>query len=170
MDTATAASSSFVCRICRCPPASSQTEAPRVSPPASSGLRVLVVDDNADAAFMLSEALAQAGHQTAIAHDGPEALEVAARFSPHVALLDIGLPVMDGFELARQIRSNDQLPHARLVAVTGYGQEHDRQRTQAAGFDAHLVKPVDIDAMTDLIVKLAKGTGDAKARPLTPIE
>jgi signal transduction histidine kinase/DNA-binding response OmpR family regulator len=139
----------------------SRGEAARV-PPASSGLRVLVVDDNEDAALMLSEALAQAGHQTAVAHDGPVALQVGARFRPHVALLDIGLPVMDGFELARQIRSSAEMVNTRLVAVTGYGQEHDRQRTQAAGFDAHLIKPVDLHEMTELIVKLTSGAPGEK--------
>jgi signal transduction histidine kinase/DNA-binding response OmpR family regulator len=123
---------------------------------APSGIRVLVVDDNHDAALMLGEALTQAGHRTALAHDGLDALEVAIRFEPDVALLDIGLPVMDGFELARQIRSNPALTSTRLIAVTGYGQEHDRQRTQAAGFDAHLVKPVDIQQVSDLIVELTR--------------
>jgi signal transduction histidine kinase/CheY-like chemotaxis protein len=126
---------------------------PALSP---TGIRVLVVDDNHDAAVMLGEALTQAGHRTALAHDGLDALEVATRFEPDVALLDIGLPVMDGFELARQIRSNPALASTRLIAVTGYGQEHDRQRTHAAGFDAHLVKPVDIQQVSDLIVELTR--------------
>jgi signal transduction histidine kinase len=164
--------SEFIVRLPRLSmaPGATRADAPHVSPPASSGLRVLVVDDNEDAALMLSEALAQAGHQTEIAHDGPEALQVGARFRPHVALLDIGLPVMDGFELARQIRSHGGLARTKLVAVTGYGQEHDRRRTQAAGFDAHLVKPVDIHQVTELIVKLANQAGDEKTRPLTSID
>ncbi len=120
-----------------------------------SGVRVLVVDDNEDAALMLREALTYAGHETQTAHDGPTALELAAHFKPGVALVDLGLPVMDGFELARQLRSNDELKSIRLVAVTGYGQEQDRHRTRAAGFDAHLVKPVDIEAVSGLIVTLA---------------
>jgi CheY-like chemotaxis protein/anti-sigma regulatory factor (Ser/Thr protein kinase) len=134
---------------------SSRADAAHLSP-VSSGLRVLVVDDNEDAAAMLSDALAQAGHQTAVAHDGPIALQVGARFRPHVALLDIGLPVMDGFELARQIRSSAEMADTRLVAITGYGQEHDRQRTQAAGFAAHLIKPVDLHELTELIAKLTQ--------------
>ena len=120
-----------------------------------SGLRVLVVDDNEDAAQMLAEVLAQSGHQTATAHDGPNALQVADRLRPHVALIDLGLPVMDGFELARQIRSRDDLRATHLIAVTGYGQEHDRRRTAGEGFVAHLVKPVDIQQLTDLIGDLA---------------
>jgi signal transduction histidine kinase/CheY-like chemotaxis protein len=133
-----------------------------VPPQEPSGVRVLIVDDNEDAALLLSEALTQAGHRTEIAHDGPAALQVAPRFRPDVALLDIGLPVMDGFELARQIRAQPELASTRLIAVTGYGQEHDRRRTQAAGFDAHLVKPVDVDQLSDLVVKLA---GDAGTTP-----
>ncbi|HTI39046.1 MAG TPA: ATP-binding protein [Vicinamibacterales bacterium] len=132
--------------------------------PVPSGLRVLIVDDNEDAAMMLSEALSHSGHQTAIAFDGPAALETASRLKPDVALLDIGLPVMDGFELARQIRSNHDLASMRLIAVTGYGQEHDRQRAHAAGFDAHLVKPVDIVQVTELIAQLA---GDRRGDGVT---
>jgi signal transduction histidine kinase/DNA-binding response OmpR family regulator len=138
--------------------AGAEAAAESPSPAAASGLRVLVVDDNEDGAVMLAEALEQAGHSTATAHDGPDALQVAARFRPDVALLDIGLPVMDGFELARQLRSHPDLSAVRLVAVTGYGQEHDRHRTRAAGFDAHLVKPVDVRHVSELIVKLAAGS------------
>jgi signal transduction histidine kinase len=159
--------SEFIVRL----PHLSMETAPAASPadglpPAlDTGLRVLVVDDNEDAVFMLAEALTQAGHQTAVAHDGPEALQVAERFRPDVALLDIGLPVMDGFELARQIRANRDLASVRLVAVTGYGQEHDRRRTQAAGFDAHLVKPVDIQLVSELITQLMEDSRRDGARP-----
>ena len=118
-------------------------------------MRVLVVDDNKDAARMLAAALAKSGHQTATAHDGPNALQVAEQFRPNLALIDLGLPVMDGFELGRQIRTRDDLSRTRLIAVTGYGQEHDRRRTAAEGFDAHLVKPVDIQQLSDLIRDLA---------------
>jgi CheY-like chemotaxis protein len=122
----------------------------------ASGVRVLMVDDNENAATLLAEARVQAGHRTVVAHDGPAALHSAARFHPDVALLDIGLPVMDGFELARNIRTAPDLKAIRLVAVTGYGQEHDRRRSEAALFDAHLVKPVDVQQVSDLIVKLAR--------------
>jgi CheY-like chemotaxis protein len=102
---------------------------------------VLLVDDNRDAAEMLAELLRAAGHEVAVAFDGPSALGVAVELQPEVALLDIGLPVMDGYDLARRLK--DTLPAAlRLVAITGYGQEHDHRRSQEAGFDAHLVKPV----------------------------
>ncbi len=123
-------------------------------------LRVLIVDDNPDAAAMLSEALRAAGHITAAAHDGPAALELAARFSPHVALLDIGLPVMDGFELAHQFAARAGLRDTKLVAVTGYGQDQDRRRSIDAGFAAHLVKPVDLDDLTRLIEQLAPPSAD----------
>jgi signal transduction histidine kinase/ActR/RegA family two-component response regulator len=125
----------------------------------SSGVRVLVVDDNEDAAETLADALAAAGHTTAVAPDGPAALRAALEFRPHVALLDIGLPVMDGFELARHFRSDGvHRARTRLVAVTGYGQEHDRQRSAAAGFDDHLVKPVDIDQVNQLIQRLVESS------------
>lgn len=103
--------------------------------------RILVVDDNTDAAELMAELFERSGHHTAIAHDGPSALEVAATFAPEIAILDIGLPVMDGYELARRLR--DQLGPIRLIALTGYGQASDRDRAAAAGFDVHLVKPVD---------------------------
>ncbi|HEY5922472.1 MAG TPA: GAF domain-containing protein [Kofleriaceae bacterium] len=106
--------------------------------------RVLLVDDNRDAAEMLAELLRSAGHEVVVAFDGPSALRTLPVFTPEVALLDIGLPVMDGYDLARRLK--DALPATpRLVAISGYGQEHDRQRSRAAGFDAHLVKPVQAE-------------------------
>jgi CheY-like chemotaxis protein len=108
---------------------------------------VLVVDDNLDAAESLADLLRHVGHDVKVAQDGPGALEVAARFHPEVAVLDIGLPVMDGYELAAALKSREDAGPIRLVALTGYGQEKDRQRSREAGFDAHLVKPVEIDAL-----------------------
>jgi CheY-like chemotaxis protein len=114
--------------------------------PDTSGVRVLVVDDNADAADLLGEVLGHHGCAVKVAHGGTEALEVAGRWRPDVAVLDLGLPGMDGFELARALRERfgDAL---RLVALTGYGQSGDRRAAEAAGFDAHLVKPVQLDAL-----------------------
>ncbi len=109
--------------------------------PRASRRRVLVVDDNADAADLLAHLLGSKGHEVVVATDAPQALELAAEFHPEVALLDIGLPVMDGYELARRLRIQNS--DVRLIAVTGYGQERDRTRSRAAGFDAHMVKPVD---------------------------
>jgi len=108
------------------------------------GRRVLVVDDNEDAAEALAEALVDLGHAVEVAHDGPQALAKLETFSPDVALLDIGLPLMDGYELARRIRHEPRLSGIRLVSITGYGQHSDRLRAQEAGFDVHLVKPVDL--------------------------
>src|SRR5690606_31061 len=104
--------------------------------------RILVVDDNEDAAKMLGSALSALGHEVRVAHDGPHALAVAREFQPEAAVLDIGLPVMDGYELARGLCA--LLPQRpRLIALTGYGQDSDRERARGAGFDLHLVKPVD---------------------------
>jgi CheY-like chemotaxis protein len=86
-----------------------------------------------------------------VAFDGPRALELAARFGPELALLDIGLPVMDGYELAGHLRRAARGRGLRLIAITGYGQEHDRDRAAAAGFDRHLVKPVDVEVLVRLI-------------------
>jgi signal transduction histidine kinase/ActR/RegA family two-component response regulator len=105
--------------------------------------RVLVVDDNEDSAELLCEMLQWVGHEVAVAHDGPSALVMADRFAPEVAVLDIGLPVMDGYELGRRLREGPQGGTCRLIALSGYGQERDRARSSAAGFEAHLVKPVD---------------------------
>lgn len=104
--------------------------------------RILVVDDNHDAAAMLAEALMASGYATRTANDGPSALHVVAEFRPHVAILDIGLPVMDGYELAQQLRL--AYPDMHLIAVTGYGQAHDQLRARAAGFCEHFVKPAGV--------------------------
>ena len=104
----------------------------------------MVVDDNEDSALMLSEVLRVKGYQTRTAHDAPAALQVAAEFCPELAFLDIGLPVMDGYELAARLRELPGLQAIRLIALTGYGQQSDRERTTAAGFEQHLVKPVDL--------------------------
>jgi signal transduction histidine kinase len=126
---------------------------------AVAGRRILVVDDNEDAAELLASVLEVMGHTTRVAHDGPEALKAAAEFDPDLALLDIGLPVMDGYELARRLHDDPGLRRVPLVAVTGYGQPADRQRSEAAGFDAHLVKPVDIERVGSLIRQLTGGGG-----------
>jgi CheY-like chemotaxis protein/anti-sigma regulatory factor (Ser/Thr protein kinase) len=123
-------------------------ERPQASTPASAQAevphrRVLVVDDNADAADSVVMLLTLLGQETEVAYSGKEALERLESFRPDFVLLDLGLPGMDGYEVARKIRAMTQFRDIRLVALTGYGQSEDRQRTQAAGFDDHLVKPVD---------------------------
>ena len=113
--------------------------------------RVLVVDDNVDAAVTLAEGVALDGHDVRIAHDGPSALDQARAFSPEVVLLDIGLPAMDGYEVVRRLRELPQARGALIVALTGFGQQSDRQRALAAGFDEHLVKPVELDTVTAVL-------------------
>jgi signal transduction histidine kinase len=142
----------------RPPAGSSETAAPSgARRSAGVGRRILVVDDNEDAAELLASALEVMGHTARVAHDGPEALKLAAEFDPDLALLDIGLPVMDGYELARRLQDDPGLRRVPLVAVTGYGQPSDRLRSEAAGFDAHLVKPVDLERVGSLIRQLTGG-------------
>ncbi len=109
--------------------------------------RVLVVDDNIDSAEMLVELLAMWGHTALHAPDGPRALALAPEFAPDIVLLDIGLPGLDGYEVARLLREDPALGAARIIAMTGYGQAEDRKRTRAAGFAAHLVKPIDFEEL-----------------------
>ena len=118
----------------------------RVSAP-DPGLRILVVDDNADAARLLSDSLQALGHRAVVAFDGPSALERASAFQPDVVLLDLGLPVMDGFEVAQRLKALPGVGGLEIVAITGYGQEIDRRRTRESGFDEHMVKPVRLDAL-----------------------
>jgi signal transduction histidine kinase len=118
---------------------------------AGSSRRILVADDNRDSAESLGMLLELAGHQVRMAYDGQEALAAAAEFLPEVLLLDIGLPRMDGYQVAERLRQDSRHDGMLLVAVTGYGTESDRDRGRAAGFDHHLVKPVDPVALRDLI-------------------
>lgn len=113
--------------------------------------RILIVDDNEDAAWILAETLSLIGHDVRCAHDGPSALRTALDHPPEIALLDIGLPVMDGYELAARLRAEPRLAGVRLIALTGYGQPGDRQRSNDAGFAAHLVKPVSINVLVEVI-------------------
>ncbi len=113
--------------------------------------RVLVVDDNVDAAESMALLLSLKGYDVATAHDGPAALKKAATFRPEAVLLDIGLPGLDGYQVAARLRSRRRTAKALLVALTGYGQEEDRSRALAAGFDHHLTKPVDPQAIYDLL-------------------
>ncbi|WP_406699071.1 PAS domain S-box protein [Singulisphaera sp. Ch08] len=114
--------------------------------------RILVVDDNLDAANSLARLLRRLHDQEVeVAHDGPSALEAAAAFRPGLVLLDIGLPGMDGYEVARTLREWPEFATTRIIALTGWGQESDRQRSKEAGFDLHLVKPVDPDLLSDIL-------------------
>ena len=137
------------------PPEAPQPPRPQPAPQQQS--RVLVVDDNADAADMLAEALRSLGYAVAVAYDGPSGLELARSFQPAVGLLDIGLPAMDGYELATRLRA--ELPNGvRLAAITGYGQQPERDKAKAAGFDEHLIKPVELDHVLDVVGRLADQT------------
>ncbi len=132
-------------------PASEYAVATAAKPDVES-LHLLLVDDNQDAAELLAEIMTAYGHVVRVAHSGPDALVLLESFEPDAGILDIGLPVMDGYELARRVR--ERVPDIRLIAVTGYGQPDDRKRTAAAGFDEHLVKPVSIANLTTTLERL----------------
>jgi signal transduction histidine kinase len=153
--------SEFIVRLPRADGAA-QAAAPAakqdLGPQARAGIRVLVVDDNEDAAEMLAAALASRGAIVQVAHDAPAALQLAATERFDAALLDIGLPVIDGHELAQRLRALASMRDARLIAVTGYGQESDRRRALAAGFDHHVVKPVDLLALEQLLPRVTDAT------------
>jgi len=124
------------------------------APSASGPRRVLVVDDNVDSAESLAVLLRLYGHDVRLAHDGEAALEEARSFRPEVMFLDLGLPKMDGYEVARRLRLEPVMGGMTLVAMTGYGQEEERRRTREAGFHSHLVKPVDFDMLQELLSSL----------------
>jgi CheY-like chemotaxis protein len=115
--------------------------------------RVLVVDDNPDSAASLAMLLRSAGHTVEVAHDGERAVEAAARFHPNAVLLDIGLPGMNGLEACRAIRAQPGGDAITIAALTGWGQHEDQRRSREAGFDAHLVKPVEREALAALLKK-----------------
>jgi DNA-binding response OmpR family regulator len=118
---------------------------------AGPALRLLLVDDSVDAATLLSMVLEADGYDVRVAHEAKHALEVAALFQPEIVLLDLGLPGMDGFQLAREMRKLAATADALLIAITGYGQAADRLRSQEAGFDHHLVKPVAAEEIQRVI-------------------
>jgi CheY-like chemotaxis protein len=126
-------------------------------PEATLQRRILLVDDNRDSADSLAMLLKVMGHEVRIAHDGLEAVEGAETFQPHVILLDIGLPRLNGYEAARRIREQQRHKDLTLVALTGFGQDEDRRRAEEAGFDAHMVKPVDFAALAKLLAASSAG-------------
>jgi signal transduction histidine kinase/DNA-binding response OmpR family regulator len=139
----------------RLPQPEGEAAAPAPEPPAEEparpGRHVLVVDDNRDAAEMLTMMLHLDGHEVRVAHDGPTALREARAWPPDVVLLDIGLPGMSGYEVAHHLLENGGAGHPLLVAMTGYGQDEDRRRSREAGFSHHLVKPVDPQELRQLL-------------------
>jgi CheY-like chemotaxis protein len=116
--------------------------------------RVLVVDDNEDAANSMGRLLRLLGAEVAVAHNGYAALEMLSKFQPNVVLLDIGMPGMDGYEVASRIRKQSEWQDLMLIALTGWGQAEDRHRADQAGFNHHLLKPADLDALQNLISSL----------------
>jgi signal transduction histidine kinase/CheY-like chemotaxis protein len=150
--------SRFVVTLPRVVPAETGLQAPlsgAAMAAVADGLRLMVVDDNVDAAETLSALLEMLGHRVSIAHTAQDALDTASRGAPRMLFLDIGLPDMDGHALARQLRAMPATAGAVLVAVTGYGQPEDRERAMRAGFDHHLVKPVQFAAIQELLAALA---------------
>jgi CheY-like chemotaxis protein len=148
--------SEFVVRLPRSAPARAARARPTAAQPISalSARRVLVVDDNVDAAESMGLLLKLLQVDAHVVHNGRDALAAMGSFRPSVVLLDIGMPGMDGHEVARRIR---QLPDGQavtVIALTGWGQEQDRRRTLAAGFDFHLIKPADINALRALLTSL----------------
>jgi len=118
--------------------------------------RILVVDDNVDAALTLAELLTLEGHETHVAHDGPSAVDAAKRLSPDAAILDLGLPGLDGLEVARRLRADPELKGMLLVALSGWAQADDRARSREAGFDHHLAKPIQLKSL-ELVLLEARG-------------
>jgi signal transduction histidine kinase/ActR/RegA family two-component response regulator len=137
---------------------SAEREGGPAEPPgaAKRNLRVLIVEDNLDAAEMLELAVSHLGHATRLAHDGAAAITAATQFTPDVIFLDIGLPVMNGYAVAQALREMPELDRVHIAAVTGWGQEEDRQRAREAGFDSHFTKPLAPSALEDLLATIAQ--------------
>jgi PAS domain S-box-containing protein len=131
----------------------------------SAGCRILVVDDNQDAALSLAMLLEMSGHEVRTAFDGLEAIEVAAEVRPEIVLMDLGMPKLNGYEAASRIRRQPWGGRMTLIALTGWGQEEDRRRSTEAGFDGHLVKPVDCIALMKLLASLPAKEAQARAQP-----
>jgi CheY-like chemotaxis protein len=127
---------------------------PNSSSPAHNGAaipyRILIVEDNPDVAHSLAQLLKILGHTVSIAYDGKTALETALTFQPEVVLVDIGLPDMDGYEVAKRLRQSP-VSTAKLIALSGYGQTEDKRQAQTAGFDKHLTKPVGVQALQKIL-------------------
>jgi PAS domain S-box-containing protein len=155
--------SEFVARLPALPAAAAESpRAPAPQPPAARPVRVMVVDDNVDVAEAVAMLLEDLGHVVQIAHSGPQALELARDFRPEAVFLDIGLPGMDGYEVAQRLRAEPGLEGMLLAALSGYGQEEDHGRSRESGFDEHLVKPVGSEELQALLARVgAGGPGEA---------
>jgi CheY-like chemotaxis protein len=128
-------------------------------------LRIMVVDDNVDAAETFGVILDLLGHQTRVAHSGPEALEIAPGFVPEVVFLDIGMPGMSGYEVVQHLGAMPNTASSTIVAVTGWGSEADRMRAQKAGFDHHLVKPVETSAAQAILHAVSRRLSSTTSSP-----
>ena len=124
------------------------------APPAGARLRVLIADDNIDAAEMLATFVQMKGATAYIARDGAQAVQLAAEVRPELILLDIGMPVVDGYEACRRLRADPRSAGAFIVAVTGWGQDQDKARAKQSGFDAHLTKPADLDVVEKMLANV----------------
>ena len=157
-------SSEFVVRLPVIAPALEREQGPKTGsraglPSSPSGNRLLVVDDNQDAASSLAMLLRLEGHEVRVAFSGMAALEMTKAYSPDAIFLDIGMPGMDGYDVARRMRQQDGLENVVLVALTGWGQQEDRRRTAEAGFNYHLVKPPEPEAVDRLLGELKPAGG-----------
>ncbi len=123
----------------------------------TASTRVLIADDNPDAAAMLAEFVKAQGGTAYLAHDGAMAVRMGADLQPDVILLDISMPGMNGYETCRQLRANPRSARAFIVALTGWGQDQDKQHAQQSGFDAHLTKPADLDLLAKLLAERSAG-------------
>jgi len=128
-----------------------------------SNVRVLIVDDKHDAASSLAMLVQKLGNEVFVAHDGLKAVELAGKLRPDVVLMDIGMPQLNGYEAARQMREQPWAHRLVLIALTGWGQEEDKQRAQEAGFDHHLIKPLDIASLKMLLAQITGRKEPAKA-------
>jgi CheY-like chemotaxis protein len=125
--------------------------------------KIIVVDDDPDAAELVSSLLERDGHEVRTAHDAREAIAVATEFQPDVAFLDIGLPTMDGFQLAAALRAMPELRHCRFVAITGYDDDEDRKQSARIGIEAHLVKPISLETLREVLIATYRSNSERPA-------
>lgn len=157
--------SEFVVRLPVLSKPSDITQAPAIEPALSPQRRILIVDDNRDSADSLAMLLEITGNKTCIAHDGIEAIEAIKEHRPELVLLDIGLPKLDGHEVCRHVRQQPWGKDIVMIALTGWGQDDDRRKSREAGFNGHLVKPVDYDTLLELL-KSSPQDGDTQRKSL----